>query len=131
MAKDKVGEGKKFSRAATNKEFMKRVQEQAGFSGVVSPELYKFLLSGSSQNDRDKIKKQMQNEGYDFRNDRDFESDENWSKRKKKVKKVFKDSSRSLGEDTIGKFSKGGAVKGKKKKSIDGCAIKGYTKGRR
>ena len=30
------------------------------------------------------------------------------------------------------KFSTGGEVKGKKKKnSIDGCAIKGYTKGRR
>ena len=99
MAKDKVGEGKKFSRAATNKEFMKRVQEQAGFSGVVSPELYKFLLSGSSQNDRDKIKKQMQNEGYDFRSDKDFESDENWSARKKKVKKVFKDSSRFPSHD--------------------------------
>jgi hypothetical protein len=35
-----------------------------------------------------------------------------------------------MGMDTVGKFSKGGAVKGKKK-SIDGIAIKGHTRAKR
>lgn len=96
MTENKVGKGKKFSRAATEKEFLKRVQKQAGFSGVVSPELYKFLLTGSSQNDRDKIKKQMQNEGYDFRNAKDFETDEYFLGKKEKIEKLFKNSSSKL-----------------------------------
>ncbi len=63
MNESKVGKGKKFSRTATEKEFWKRVQKQAGYSGVVSPELYKYLLSGSSQNDRDKIKNKCKTKG--------------------------------------------------------------------
>ena len=78
----------------------------------------------------------MKSEGYDFRTVSEVAVDaikgapSAVKKTVKKIVKTVQSPESSMGMETIGKFSKGGAVKSKKK-SIDGIAIKGHTRAKR
>lgn len=124
----------KYTSKETQKEYKNRLNKVSkGLdSGMSQEEIMKHNLKVGKD-----IIKDMESEGYDFRTVSEVAVDAikgvpgAVKKTVKKIVKTVQSPESSMGMDTVGKFSKGGAVKGKKKKSIDGCAIKGYTKGRR
>jgi len=114
-----------------NKKRLSKVSKGLG-SGMSQEEIMKY-----NQKVGKDIIKDMKSEGYDFRTVSEIAADAikgvpaAVKKTVKKIVKTVQSPESSMGMDTVGKFSKGGAVKGKKKKSIDGIAIKGHTRAKR
>jgi len=123
-----------YTKGETQKEYKNRLSKVSkGFdSGMSQEEIMKHNLKVGKD-----IIKEMESEGYDFRTVSEVAVDAikgapgAVKKTVKKIVKTVQSPESSMGMDTVGKFSKGGAVKGKKKKSIDGIAIKGHTRAKR
>jgi len=122
-----------YTRGETRKEFKNRLSKVSkGLdSGMSQEEIMKY-----NQKVGKDIIKDMKSEGYDFRTVSEVAVDAikgapgGVKKTVKKIVKTVQSPESSMGMETIGKFSKGGAVKSKKK-SIDGIAIKGHTRAKR